>query len=118
MNFVPFVVLQDAPAMLKRILPAAFLAVSSALAEPNAEPYPTPPSKKGLQVQMVDDALALGIKHAALNCHLASFVDLAHQPDSLKWSLDGQDYFFRKGAIDRSEGDVGAVQVFTAVYSV
>src|SRR6185295_13676833 len=28
-------------------------------------------SKKGLQVQMTDDALALGVKHAAINVNLA-----------------------------------------------
>ena len=37
--------------------------------------YPTPSSKKGLQVQMVDDALALGIKHAALNVNFAQLLD-------------------------------------------
>jgi hypothetical protein len=40
-------------------------------------PFPTPPSKKGLQVQMVDDALALGIKHAALNVNLAQLLELS-----------------------------------------
>src|SRR5688572_11605986 len=38
-------------------------------------PFPTPSSKKGLQVQMVDDALALGVKHAALNVNLAQLLD-------------------------------------------
>ncbi len=68
--------------------------VLSAAAQ-NREPYPTPTSKKGLQVQMVDDALALGIRHAGLNCPLTSFVDLEGQPGSVKFALDGQDYFFR-----------------------
>lgn len=92
--------------ILKTILLALAIALSSAHAAPNSDPYPTPPSKKGLQVQMVDDALALGIKHAGLNCHLASFVDLAEQPDSLKWSLDGQDYFFKKRRLDRLDASV------------
>ena len=61
----------------------------------NAEPYPQPASKKGLQVQMVDDALALGIKHAGLNCHLASFVDLAGNAGSVRFAFEGHDYFFR-----------------------
>ena len=39
----------------------------SLFAAPNEEPYPAPASKKGLQVQMVDDALALGIHHAGLS---------------------------------------------------
>jgi hypothetical protein len=78
----------------------------SIFAAPNPEPYPQPASKKGLQVQMVDDALALGIKHAGLNCHLASFVDLEPQPDSLRWSFDGQDYFFKKAAVERLDAQV------------
>ena len=101
-----FAVLHDAPAMFKKIILAAFLAVLSVRAAPNTEPYPTPPSKKGLQVQMVDDALALGITHAGLNCHLASFVDLAPLPDSLKWTMDGQDYFFKKRRVEGLDASV------------
>ena len=36
------------------------------------ESYPATASKKGLQVEMVDDALALGVKHAALNFNLST----------------------------------------------
>ncbi len=36
------------------------------------ERFPRAASKKGLQVQMVDDAIALGVKHAALNVDLAA----------------------------------------------
>lgn len=39
------------------------------------EPYPSAASKKGLQVEMVDDALYLGIKHAGLNINLSQLVD-------------------------------------------
>lgn len=101
-----FAVHSSIPSILKNILLAIALAISSAVAAPNADSYPTPPSKKGLQVQMVDDALALGIKHAGLNCHLASFVDLKAQPDSLKWSLDGQDYFFKKRRVEALDASV------------
>ena len=30
--------------------------------------FPQPGNKKGIQVQMADDALALGIRHATLEC--------------------------------------------------
>ena len=43
----------------------------------DATPYPTPRSKKGLQVQMVDDALALGIAHAAVNVDLGALAYFA-----------------------------------------
>jgi hypothetical protein len=65
----------------------------------NQEPYPTAISKKGLQVQMVDDALALGINHAALNCDLAALLELEPKPESLRWSFHGDEYFFREAAV-------------------
>jgi hypothetical protein len=36
--------------------------------------YPAAISKKGLQVEMVDDALGLGVKHAALNFNLGQLI--------------------------------------------
>ena len=42
----------------------------SAESVPVLEPYPRTTSKKGLQVEMVDDAIALGVQHAALNLDL------------------------------------------------
>ncbi len=64
------------------------------------EPYPTATSKKGLQVQMVDDALALGIRHCTLNFNLAGMIQLKPQPDSLKWEMDGQTYYFNPRYLD------------------
>ena len=40
-------------------------------------PYPVTESKKGLQVTMVHDAINLGVKHAALNVNLGSFLWVA-----------------------------------------
>jgi Family of unknown function (DUF5722) len=91
-----------------RIVLSAFALVfaRSAFAEPNLEPYPQPASKKGLQVQMVDDALALGIKHAGLNCHIAALVDLEARPDRVRFAFDGQDYFFKAGALAHLDGQI------------
>jgi hypothetical protein len=58
-------------------------------------------SKKGLQVQMIDDALALNIKHATLNVDLAALFDTENKPDSYPWEQDGKLFYFRKDAIDR-----------------
>jgi len=70
-------------------------AVQPAKAAPNQEPFPTAASNKGLQVQMIDDALALGIKHAALNVNLASLLQLTNNPQSLPWTnSDGQPFYF------------------------
>jgi len=75
-------------------------------AAPNPEPYPTPTSKKGLQVQMVDDALALGIKHAGLNCAIAPLIELQPKPDSLRYTLDGREFFFRPGPVRALDAQV------------
>jgi hypothetical protein len=91
-----------------RIVLSAFALVfaRSAFAEPNLEPYPQPASKKGLQVQMVDDALALGIKHAGLNCHIAALVALEARPDRVRFAFDGEDYFFQAGALAHLDGQI------------
>lgn len=64
------------------------------------EPFPAASSKKGLQVQMVEDAIALGVKHAALNVNLASLVDLKRGTNSYVWEVDGQKYYFKKRVVD------------------
>ena len=56
--------------------------------------------KKGLQVQMVDDALALGIRHAALNVDLPALWDGAGAADSYVWKSNGREFRFRKAAVD------------------
>jgi hypothetical protein len=70
------------------------------------EPFPEPASKKGLQVQMVDDALALGIKHAALNVDLAAMVDLTRRPDSLPFEVDGHLLHFNRQTIESLDARV------------
>jgi hypothetical protein len=62
----------------------------------NNMPYPKAAGKKGLQVQMLDDALALGIKHAALNFNLASLIQIKPSPDSVSWKMDGEIYHFSR----------------------
>lgn len=64
---------------------ATLLFTSPASSEPSltANNFPSTTSKKGLQVQMVDDAVALGIKHAALNVNFAQLLD-ASDPSRLK----------------------------------
>ncbi len=55
---------------------------------------------KGLQVQMVDDALALGVKQAALNVSITSLIDLDFRPDSLRYRMAGREYAFHRGAVE------------------
>ena len=61
------------------------------------EDYPVAASKKGLQVEDVADALALGIKHAAINVDLCRLVDVHADDQSAEpaWELDGRRFHFR-----------------------
>ena len=82
------------------------------------DPFPIVSSKKGLQVQMLDDAIALGIKHAALNVNLTSLVDLSGATNNLLWPIDGRTVRFHKSAINGLDrqvkrlSDAGAVVSF------
>ena len=69
-------------------------------------PFPKAASKKGLQVQMVDDALALGIKHAALNVNFSQMIDLAQRTNSAVWATDGQSVHFHRSYIESLERQV------------
>jgi hypothetical protein len=55
---------------------------------------------KGLQAQMIDDALKLGIKHAALNVSLTSLIDLDSHADSFRWKSGGHTFFFSRPAVE------------------
>ncbi len=70
--------------------------VSVLSAAPNANPFPKPPSIKGLQVQMVDDALALGIHHAGININITSLLDIQKKPGSPTRTVDGHVFSFNE----------------------
>ncbi|WP_395745238.1 DUF5722 domain-containing protein [Prosthecobacter sp.] len=64
----------------------------------NNDPFPTPPDQKGLQVQMVEDALALGIHHAGINVNLTALFDAkASKPETREFVFN-QNYLT---ALDR-----------------
>jgi hypothetical protein len=54
-----------------------FFSACLALVSPGdaGEAFPQPPGIKGLQVQMTDDALALGIHHAAINVNVTALLE-------------------------------------------
>lgn len=66
----------------------------------SAADFPAAPSKKGLQVQMVDDAVALGVKHAAININLTALADLRGQPTNPQWTVGGKTYHFQRGYLE------------------
>ena len=78
-------------------------AASLLLADPASiytEPFPEAASKKGLQVQMVDDALALGVKHAAINLNLSQLANPRGGPSDPAWEVGGKTYRFQRGYLE------------------
>ncbi len=57
-------------------------------------PYPTAQTIKGLQVRMVDDALKLGVGHAALNLNQGNIARSAPGVNTVTYVLDGQEFYF------------------------
>lgn len=55
--------------------------------------FPEPPDKKGIQVQMVDDALSLGIHHASINVSFGALFHLQEKPGAVKFTHDGKDWW-------------------------
>ncbi len=73
------------------------------------EPYPQASSKKGLQVELVGDALELGIKHAGLNLDLCRAIDLSGGQDSFTWEMDGRTYHFKRRFIESKDREIKAL---------
>ncbi len=65
-------------------------------AQPSSVDVWNVPSKKGLQVELLDDAIALNIHHAAINMNLAQLVDPHGRGDSIAWTWKGESYRFRR----------------------
>jgi hypothetical protein len=78
------------------------LALLTAEAAP-ANAYPQATSKKGLQVEIVEDALALGVKHGALNFNLCQIIDPKGGTNSLSWTNGGKVFHFKRSAIEGTD---------------
>ena len=67
-------------------------------------PFPEQTSKKGLQVVLTEDALALGIRHAAVNVNLGDF--MMEYPDggnTIFYRFEGKDYYIRRRAAEYTD---------------
>lgn len=87
-----------------RFLWLPLLLAAACPAAPNTDPFPRPPNIKGLQVQMTDDALALGIHHAGVNLNLTALLDPARLPENPKRTAAGREFSFSAdylAALDR-----------------
>ena len=66
--------------------------------------YPTPSTKKGLQVVSVPDALHLGVKHAALNVNQGDFIMLCPEEDNtIEFRYSGKTYYFNKRIVENND---------------
>lgn len=93
-------------------------AVCHGHAAQNTAPYPTVMSKKGLQVQRVDDALALGIKHAALNINFSQMNDPAKGTNSIPFRSKGETYYFKPGYLAHIDNEVKALSDHGVIVSL
>ncbi|MDD4772927.1 MAG: DUF5722 domain-containing protein, partial [Eubacteriales bacterium] len=62
--------------------------------------YPLCDTKKGLQVAMIDDAIDLGVKHAALNVCIGDFMRSSDGGSAIVFRHDGCDWYFERGAVE------------------
>ncbi len=85
------------------------LAFSIRVSAQQPDPFQHVASKKGLQVELVDDAIALGIKHAAINVDLCSLVDIDNRPDSLFRMHEGKRYSFLKERVESLDARIRAL---------
>lgn len=87
---------------------ALVLVASCAIAPPEPRiPYPQPATKKGLQVQMVDDALALGIAHAGLNVDLVRLHAAHADAAAIAFEHGGRSWRFDEGQAAALDAQVG-----------
>ncbi len=70
---------------------------------------PKPASKKGLQVQAIDDAQNLGVSHAGLNYSILQIMYPDGQADpnnSIAFTSGGKTYYFRKDVVESYDNDI------------
>ncbi|MSU58189.1 MAG: hypothetical protein EXS35_08415 [Pedosphaera sp.] len=75
----------------------------------HAGPYPVAASKKGLQVELVDDALALGVKHAGLNFNLSDLIAPRGGTNDPSWEFAGRRYHFQRGNLEGMDQRIKAL---------
>ncbi len=57
-------------------------------------PFPSAKTIKGLQVHMVEDAIKLGIGHAAINLNIGTIMRPARSGSTISHFSDGREYYF------------------------
>ncbi|MDX1951010.1 MAG: DUF5722 domain-containing protein [Verrucomicrobiota bacterium] len=94
------------------------LLLAGASAAPDATPFPSAESKKGLQVQMLDDAIALGVKHAALNVNFANFLRVEEGPGCEALTVSNHTFFIKTQAFAGLDQQVAGLTQSGAIVSL
>jgi hypothetical protein len=80
--------------------------------------YPRTHSKKGLQVQWVEDAIALGVQHAGLNIDLGRSIAPTPRSNDLRWTMDGRDFWFDHNYIESIDSQVKPLSDYGAAVTL
>lgn len=74
----------------------------------NDYPYPQVPDKKGLQVEMTDDAEQLGVQHAAINVAFNQLMLLRDDDpaNTIVFPVDGVDFYFDRSYVTGLDGQI------------
>lgn len=68
--------------------------------------YPSSHTIKGLQVQMVDDAIKLGIGHAALNLNLPTIMLPYNPSDAIVYEMEGEEFYFDRKYMEQFDAKI------------
>jgi hypothetical protein len=71
--------------------------------------FSKPDTIKGLQVQLTDDAIVLGVRHAGLNVGINQVLDVKNTSPSATWDVDGQAIPINMGYIGGLDQQVKAL---------
>lgn len=76
----------------------------------NTSDYPDVTDKKGLQVQMTDDAESLGVKHAGINVDLAEIMrNTKTAASDIEFTSGGRKYYFDPAAVSALDTQIKAL---------
>ncbi|MDB6075119.1 MAG: hypothetical protein JWO89_2759 [Verrucomicrobiaceae bacterium] len=92
--------------ILRSLALLAMIPLIHAARAADASPFPVPPDIKGLQVQMADDALHLGIHHAGINVSLGGLMDPGKGPGNPRWTCEGEEFAFNAGYLRSLDAQV------------
>jgi hypothetical protein len=79
---------------------------TASIASPDPTPFPQPPNPKGLQVQMVDDALSLDIHHAGINVDLTRLFEPRATGNSTEFQWKDRQYHINERYARSLDGQI------------